>query len=353
MKACFTFLAVLLAGHLAAAGPEDTEPLRLRLSLTDGSVLIGTPAVSNLSVRTSYADMQIKLKVISSMAFSDDREMATLQFRNGDKLTGAIRERKMPLQTLIGDISIGLEHIKSLHVMAGPLPAGLLRGLVLHLSFNDPDRIRDLSGNGHDATAHGAKYTKDAKVGGGAFQFGGQRDHVQMGSPVRADPPLSVAFWLKPGKLGHVNQYLICNGGFTAPAEGFFVLLLPNQDHGAAVQRQGMGLQFGVQSRKNNFGGNIKSWPLSLGTWHHIVCTWDGSATVNSLKIYLNGSRFQASGTQGSVNMDSRPQNLRIGMPSSTAARYPFTGAIDEVMIYNRALSSTEARQLYEFQAEQ
>jgi hypothetical protein len=82
------------------------------------------------------------------------------------------------------------------------------------------------------------------------------------------------------------------------------------------------------------------SFTPNLNTWYHIVCTWDGSIA----KIFLNGVEKVSGARSGTLNVNNLP--LRIGRTSAPA--YPFKGLIDEVRIYNRALSAEEVKQNYE-----
>lgn len=69
--------------------------------------------------------------------------------------------------------------------------------------------------------------------------------------------------------------------------------------------------------------------PLQAQEWYHIAGTWNG----RSLKIYLNGNLSKVRNWSGSSEINNSP--LIIGGPS-------FTGTIDEVKLYNRALNDEE-----------
>lgn len=76
--------------------------------------------------------------------------------------------------------------------------------------------------------------------------------------------------------------------------------------------------------------------------WTHVVATSDG-ATVN---IYVNGVLDKSLSYSTSFAHGSSNDNIQMGQNLSTAAQ-PFKGAIDDVRIYNRALSQTEITELY------
>jgi hypothetical protein len=82
---------------------------------------------------------------------------------------------------------------------------------------------------------------------------------------------------------------------------------------------------------------------LSSGTWYHAVATWDGT----DLEIYLNGEKdtpyYKPADTTGSMTNTSRI--LTIGADKDGSG--PYTGSIDEVGIWSRALTSGEVTSLY------
>ncbi|MFH1726777.1 MAG: LamG-like jellyroll fold domain-containing protein [Elusimicrobiota bacterium] len=79
--------------------------------------------------------------------------------------------------------------------------------------------------------------------------------------------------------------------------------------------------------------------PIPYGQWFHLVGTFDGSW----VKVYLNGA--YANGVAHDGTMQSNPNPIRIGMVYGH--RY-FNGMIDEVAIYDRALSPAEIQASYE-----
>ena len=84
------------------------------------------------------------------------------------------------------------------------------------------------------------------------------------------------------------------------------------------------------------------SWVVapSKNTWYHVACTYDGSEKV----MYINGNKVGSENTNGKIKAsDEKP--LYIG--SAGNSRY-FTGTIDEVQIYERALSASEVSEIYE-----
>ena len=83
---------------------------------------------------------------------------------------------------------------------------------------------------------------------------------------------------------------------------------------------------------------------LRLGDWYHVTLTYDGSGKAGGLALYVNGAPFATDVVKdaltGPVATDAP---LRIG---SKALGKPFVGQIDDLRLYNRALTATQIEQL-------
>lgn len=91
----------------------------------------------------------------------------------------------------------------------------------------------------------------------------------------------------------------------------------------------------------NNWPGAIlySNGALSKDAWYHVVATYNGS----SKKIYINGIKNNALSTSGAIPVSNKI--FTIGAYSTGVT--PFNGTIDEVVIFNRALSDEEIENLY------
>lgn len=81
------------------------------------------------------------------------------------------------------------------------------------------------------------------------------------------------------------------------------------------------------------------SFPLN--EWLHIAVTYNGSI----LKMYLNGEIIGESQSGGEIR--DTPYPFRIGQRSDYVRGSTFSGAIDDVIIYNRALDKSEIDKLF------
>ena len=86
------------------------------------------------------------------------------------------------------------------------------------------------------------------------------------------------------------------------------------------------------------------------GNWIHVAATYDGSETTAGLKLYQDGVRVDDSdsATAGTYSgMENSNTSLTIGRLTEGATTYFADGLIDEVEIFDRALSQTEIQDIY------
>jgi hypothetical protein len=198
-------------------------------------------------------------------------------------------------------------------------------GLVAAYSFNQGSGtiVPDSSGLGNTGTISGAMWTVLGKYGR-ALAFDGTSSRVDIPDADSLD--LTAAFtleaWVYP----------------TATSQWRTVVLKEQTDsmtyalyaRGDADTPSGWADMDGAQ----HFVAGTSALPVH--TWTHLVTTFDGSM----LRLYVNGALASEYGASGAVNASSG--DLRIG--GNLVWGEHFAGRIDEVRIYNRALSSGEVQ---------
>ncbi len=83
------------------------------------------------------------------------------------------------------------------------------------------------------------------------------------------------------------------------------------------------------------------STTLTTGTWHHIVGTYDGTQS----RLYLDGNLVAGPTNEGG-NGSCNASEIGIGALNN-GATYKFSGLVDEMGIWSKALSATEIADLY------
>lgn len=79
--------------------------------------------------------------------------------------------------------------------------------------------------------------------------------------------------------------------------------------------------------------------------WHHFAFTFDDAA--NSLRLYIDGQLAATASTNSSISYSGQGSNTVIGRHGNGATNRDFTGIIDDVRVYNYALSAADILGIY------
>ena len=207
---------------------------------------------------------------------------------------------------------------------------------VLHLSFDNNSEIgdnstmvRDVSSynnNGSFVNGSTGNWTTDGKWNG-AMSFDGQNDYVDCGNDSSLNPTdeITISAWINALSTSWTYVVAKNDGGCDNSAYGLIIT-----DIGAPrllIWDSGM---FGADYT----GGAL----VSTGVWHFVIGTYDGSNIIT----YLDGNEVKNIAHVGSIDLS--PIDCFVGKREE--AQF-FNGSIEEVRIYNRALTSAEIRQSY------
>ncbi|RLJ00337.1 MAG: hypothetical protein DRP06_02095, partial [Candidatus Aenigmatarchaeota archaeon] len=197
-----------------------------------------------------------------------------------------------------------------------------------HFDENSGTTAYDTSGNDNDGTLTNGPSWVDGKFGK-ALEFDGSNNYVDCGNgeSLNIIDAITIEAWF--------NRDTLDTSTWTA------ILSKEAGNTGYELQfRKGtndIGFQF--------YGGGAwrfsPEYTTSPNVWYHAVGTFDGSY----LRLYINGKEVTpATSFTGSIVSSTNPVCMGNN-PSFTDRR--FNGTIDEVRIYNRALSAEEISDLY------
>ncbi len=189
----------------------------------------------------------------------------------------------------------------------------------------------DESGNGNNGVVSGAVLTTDKNGNANsAYLFDGTGDSIECPNSLLLSPDqITISVWVNPTEILEQDRYIIfrSNNYFIDAMRGWGGA---NKPH------------FYMYDAAAASVSASSSVSLIAAQWNHLVGTYDGS----TMRMYLNNNLVGSAVLIPPLNHPV--SNLIIGayttVPSSTAG---FNGIIDEVRIYNRALSSTEVANLY------
>lgn len=205
--------------------------------------------------------------------------------------------------------------------------ADLNDGLVGYWSFDD-STASDLSGNGNDGTVYGA--TPVDGIIGPAFNFDGGNDYIDYGNTASLNPnsEITISAWIKPvNYTGGGNEPIIDKGHW------------PYQYHLGVTGDSRHHFQFGITPESDNYKYVETYYTWSSGSWYHVAGTYDGYF----VRLYINGNLYGSIAATGALTYSEK--NATTAKFSSITGDY-LPATIDEIRIYDRALSATEIYQL-------
>jgi hypothetical protein len=209
-------------------------------------------------------------------------------------------------------------------------------GLVGYWSFNEGSGTvaTDFSGRGSHGTITGASWA-NGKLGKALSFSGDNYVDAGTGSALDITGDVTVCAWVRPASLTTSNYRPIMarsTAGFTTQYN------LSSEPAGTGAQ-----VSFGWSDDSVNFESYITdSNVLAVGRWTHI-CGIRGTSDA----IYINGASAAISQLSGPASVTTSGGSLAIGKFGEANDGIRWDGLIDEVRIYNRALTAGEVNSLY------
>lgn len=223
-------------------------------------------------------------------------------------------------------------------IPANPAFANVTNSLVLHLKFDG--NYNDSSGRGNNGTAHGANLQfVPGRLGSSALFFYTSNsladvNYVTLGTPADlnfgASQNFSVSYWVKTF-AGQTNGDLpfLCTAITSTFAPGY--TFAPSYKQGGwAWSLNGVGV----------YGA-----PASIidGNWHHVLSTFDRAGLGTT---YLDGVQVDSRNITGAGNLDTG-NVVTIGQDPTGAYTEDGSATIDDLAVWRRALTATEAYSIY------
>ncbi|MDB3959034.1 SUMF1/EgtB/PvdO family nonheme iron enzyme, partial [Opitutales bacterium] len=210
-------------------------------------------------------------------------------------------------------------------------------GLVAWYPFDG--NASDMSGNGNHGTVNGAtlgldRFGEENK----SYSFDGVDDYIDLGNSSLLNPSesMSISSWIKCSSLkyapiveryeaftGGRSYYLNLNTVDSSHSLGFYTYRESIEDYGQV----------------SGFASYDRL--LNLGLTHHVVGTFD---LTGGVMLFVDGSLISHNNVDAPIQQSD--QKTTVGGLINSAGKF-FQGTIDDIRIYERALSTDEVELLY------
>jgi len=197
--------------------------------------------------------------------------------------------------------------------------------LVAHYQFEG--NADDSSGNGLNGTIHGSAAIVTDAVRGNVLSLAGDGDYVDCGNDALFDitDSITVAAWVKVDAFNKSFQAVITKGDET------WKLTRSSQTNSMAFSCN----LSGVGAMSANGAVNVND-----GQWHHVAGVYDGS----KVDLYVDSALDISVSASGSINTNTAA--VMVGQNAVWPGRW-WLGLVDDVRIYDRALSEDEIKALF------
>jgi len=291
---------------LNLAGQYDAALIRLQRQLTSADNLQAATTVQTERKRVVATDVVVAAKAaIASAETAADHDV--------DQNAHALKEPEgAPPSPMAPDRAASLSH-----------------GLILHYSFEGTKKhtVSDQSGKkAHGKVVAGAQFTEEGRLGGGRA-FDGEDDHIRCELDGRSLKAMSLAVWVEPSETEVKQDGIVQWADRISSSNPFFLLARRAADQRLVVHVDAT-YPLGA--------------PLPNGEWAHVAATLDADGLW---KLYVNGVN------QGVYPAREEPAHRADLLVVGYGAGGFFRGTLDEVMVWDRALSPEEVGEIYQLQA--
>lgn len=216
-------------------------------------------------------------------------------------------------------------------------------GLILNYNFDNisGNTVPDVSGNNNAGVLNGAMLTPVEGYNGQGVEGLVKGDYINLPANITTSlTSFTYATWVNLTALKNATRFFDFGNG--ADASNNFLAFIPSFNGDNMFMclrfRPASGTAYNVQSTTK----------LPVGAWAHVALTstWDAGASLSTVRIYLNGAEV------GSGTMPFNPTQL--GATADNYVAYSrwnqdtngFSGKLDDVRIYNRALTANDVLNL-------
>ncbi len=317
-----------------ACGTAPTDTQAPTVSVTapkDGATVSGSSVTVSASASDNAGVVGVQFRLDGISLNTEDIKSpysmtwdTTTVSNGGHRLTAVARDAAGNTTTSTA-ISVTVSNTTS------PNPTGL----VAAYSFSEGRGTTTADSSGNDNTGFLSGQTWYANANDGAGLLFNANGAVDLGndSSLQLTGSMTIEAWIEPMAFPVDDSSIVSKRGPDSSDNGF--QLDTTIDTGLRT------IGFKLADPNNNNMMRYGKTPLTTGVWQHVAGVYD--ATARTLHVYLNGVLDDGvlRGTVTSAQRNSG-QHVLIGERPAGSSETEFAGKMDDVRIYDRALSATE-----------
>ncbi len=203
----------------------------------------------------------------------------------------------------------------------------------------------DSSGNGNDAVIYSRPLWRPTTGGriGGALEFDGLDDYLQTpdnSTQLQVTDAYTLSVWIKPAATQKDWATILCKtdpNGMSTPSNHW------------SLQFDGYGEKLLVCHPGAFWDTGILLAQMNDGAWHHVAVVRQADGTMVSYLDSLDGTPYRTMEPNDPFKVKapgSGEGHLNIGVDRTASPDFVYTGLIDDVRVYNRALTQGEIKDL-------
>jgi len=195
----------------------------------------------------------------------------------------------------------------------------------------------DLSGNHHGTIVGQLSFPPNGKFDQGISPT--ETSYITVPPSIyNGNSGTSISLWFKSNGVNYTTPFWAVGPGPAFEAGGWQIR--------TGLNGTGLVFTFSSPSSGDIIGVDISTTNLNNGEWHHVVGSWDGTTSSGGATFYLNNTLVKTSASSGNLSSYTFVNNNYIGVDRQSPGR-ACTGGVDQVRIFNKALSAGEVTTLY------
>ncbi|MBI1762230.1 MAG: DUF1553 domain-containing protein [Acidobacteria bacterium] len=262
--------------------------------------------------------------------------------------TDAQKARQEELTKAIADHEFALsdKNVAPLQVaweqgLLGKLAVVPVNGLIAHYDFDGS--LSDSSGRYQNGRTAKGDPTFSGGIVSRAVNLDNQTE-LRFGNvgAFERDKPFTLAVWLKPG-IGKANTFVFQKISDEETRRGYELSIENTRLYD--IQKYAGQLKLRLTAQRPGNALEVRTQGLLYTSeWRHVAIAYDGSGKAAGVQIYFNGERQESDVLQDSLNGSIKSDaELMIGTKIAGKA---YGGGIDDLRLYERALTASEIEQL-------